>query len=186
MNLVETVKNLVVVTVNELANILKDVTKSTVVSVVYTVDHAQSKSVKGAKQVQKTVQINNVYLNHDYTNKVKNLTGNTEFVAQPLKGKSRVCSTLLMSDKNDALMLDGKVLKSESAKILSLQHNGVEITEAQAIALDLWAGAYYKESAPKTSMGRGTVSADDDFGMINTYLSRINRIKIQGITYIVK
>ena len=185
MNLVETVKDLVVVTVDELANILKDVTKSTVVSVVYTVDHAQSKSVKGAKQVQKTVQINNVYLNHDYTNKVKNLTGNTEFVAQPLKGKSRVCSTLLMSDKNDALMLDGKVLKSESAKIVSLQHNGVTITEAQAIALELWANAYYKETVKKTS-GRGTVSAEDDFRVINTYLSRLDRIKIQGITYIVK
>lgn len=185
MNLVETVKNLVVVTVDELTNILKDVTNSTVVSVVYTVDHAKSKSVKGAKQIQKTVQINNVYLNHDYTQKVKNLTGNAEFVAQPLKGKTRVSTTLLMSDKTNALMLDGKVLNSESAKIVSLQHNGVVITEAQAIALDLWANSYYKETTKKTS-GRGTVSTEDDFRIINTYLSRINRIKIQGTTYIVK
>ena len=73
-------------TSDELIAIVEPITKSTVVNIIYVVDDSRSKTVKGVKQVQKMAQITHCYLNHDYTQKVKNLTGNTEFVANELKG----------------------------------------------------------------------------------------------------
>ena len=173
------------VTVNELEAILNNVTTSTVANITYLVDDSRSKTKQGKKQIQKLVNISHVYLNHNYTNKVANLTDGN-FEAQPLEnfGKTRISSTVIKSLKTDATMIDGKVLKSESAQILAYFNDGHEITEAKAIAQDLWAGAYYKPSTKKT-MGRGTVSEEDNFGIINTYLSRIKIIKLQGITYVV-
>ena len=177
-NLNEIVK----VTPKQLSNVLCGITKSMVVSVSYIVDDSRRKTIKGQKQIQKLVVINNVYLNHDYTNKVNNLNGTTDFVAQEPKGKTRFCSTLLISDKTNEFMLDGKVLNKETAKIVALYHNGKEITEAEAIALDLFTPAYYKPKV-ETTMGRGSVSIEDDFRIINTYLNRIIDIKIQGTQY---
>jgi len=177
---------IVKVTPSELSDVLCTLTKSTVVSVSYIVDDSRSrtKTINGQKQkqLQKLVVINNVYLNHDYTNKVNNLNGTTDFVANELNGRTRFCSTLLISDKTKEKMLDGKVLNKESAKIVALYHNGKEITEAEAIALDLFAPAYYKPKV-ETTMGRGSVSIEDDFRIINTYLNRIIDIKIQGTQY---
>ena len=170
------------ITAKKLADILCGITRSTVCSITYKVDDSRSKTVKGQKQVQKLVNIANVYLNHDYTKKVINLTGDTKFVAQEMKGKTRICSTLIQSDTTNELMIDGKVLQSESAKILALFHNGEEITEAEAISKELWADAYYKPKAVNT-MGRGRVSEEDNFNIINTYLTRIVRIKLEGTVY---
>ena len=183
----EKVANVVMVTVNELEAILVACTVSTVANVIYVVDDSRSKTKQGKKQVQKRVQISHVYLNHNYTNKVQNLTGE-EFVARPLEdfGKTRISSTIIQSLKTGAKMIDGKVLKSESAEILGYFHKGEEITEAKAIGLELWANKYYEPKEEKTTMGRGTVSKEDDFGIINTYLARIESIKLQGVTYKVK
>jgi len=178
------VETLTKVTVNQLAEILKGITKSTVCNVIYTVDDSRSRTIAGKKQVQKQVQIKHVFLNHDYQNKVRNLTGVTDFVAMELKGKSRVCSTLVASDKTRELMLDGKVLSSGKPEILGFYHNGNEVTEMEAIALELWAPAYYNPSDKETA-GRGLVMEEDNFNIINPYLSRINRIKLEGTWYLV-
>ena len=170
------------ISVKTLANLLCNITKSTICNITYLVDDSRSKSIKGIKQVQKLVNISAVYLNHDYTQKVINLSGDTSFVAQEMKGKSRVCSTLIQSDKTGELMIDGKVLNSESAKILSFYHNGKEITEAQAVAMELWTPAYFTPTNKET-MGRGRVSEDNDFSIINTYLKRIVKIKLEGTLY---
>jgi hypothetical protein len=170
------------ITANELGELLKGITKSTICRVEYVVDDSRSKTVKGEKQVQKRVRINNVYLNHDYTKKVQNLTGDTSFVANELKGKTRVCSTLLQSDKSGELLLDGKVLAKESATILAFYHNSRQITAEQGEKLDLWSGAYYKPTEVPT-MGRGLVSEEDDFRIINTTLKKIVNIKLEGEEY---
>ena len=177
------VAKVVSVTVNELEAILIACTVSTVANIIYVVDDSRSKTVKGIKQVQKRVQISHVYLNHNYTNKVQNLT-DEKFEAKPLEdfGKTRISSTIIQSLKSGAKMIDGKVLKSESSTILGYFHNGEEITEANAIAEELWANSYFNPT-PKKTMGRGTVSIEDDFGIINTYLERIETIKLQGVTY---
>ncbi len=79
-------------------------------------------------------------------------------------------------------MIDGKILKSETVEVLCYLHNGIEITEEEAILKDLWTPAYYKPTE-KTTMGRGEVSEEDDFAIINTYLSRIETLKLQGEWY---
>lgn len=174
-----------VITVSELADILCNITKSTIINITYLVDDNRSKVVKGIKQVQKMVNVANVYLNHDYTKKVINLTGNENFVAQELKGMIRISSTLLRTIKTNEPVLDGKVLYSECVDVQALYHNGKEITREESEAMDLWTPSYYNPTE-KTTMGRGSVSVEDDFYIVKPYLKRIIRAKIQGEVYIIK
>jgi len=174
-----------VITTNQLFDMLVNVTKSTIVAVEYITDDTRSKQVKGLKQVQKQVKISNLYLNHKYENKVRNLTNDDTFVAQELKGKTRISSTIIQSDKSLENLLDGKILNSESVKLINFFHNGNVITESEAVSLDLWAGAYYKPTE-KTTSGRGSVSIEDDFKMITLGLSKIIKIKFQGIEYTIE
>lgn len=172
-------------TTKQLFDLLVNRTKSETCKVEYITDHNESKQVKGAKQVQKQVLINNLFLNHKYENKVRNLTGNESFEAHELKGKTRISSTIIQSDKSGEFMLDGKILNSESVKVINLFHNDKIITESEAVSLDLWAGAYYKPKTQTTS-GRGSVSIEDDFKMITLSLSKIIRIKIGGVEYTIQ
>ena len=174
-----------VITSNELFDMLVNRTKSETCKVEYITDDTRSKQVKGLKQVQKQVKINNLFLNHKYEQKVQRLTNDITFVAQELKGKTRISSTIIQSDKSLEYMLDGKILNSESVKIVNLFHKGEIITESQAVSLDLWAGAYYKETE-KTTSGRGSVSVEDDFKMITLSLSKIIKIKIGGVQYTIE
>jgi len=185
------VKNQLTITVKQLAVILANITKSTVVSLTYFVDESKSKTIQGQKQVQKRVKVNNLYLNHNYTNKVQNLTGNTEFVAHELNGKVRICSTIIASQSKanfGKLMLDGKILHTESTKVLGYFHNGLEIELNKKNPtfgrFDLVAPSFYAESS--YTSGRGTVSEENDFRMITPFLDNIESIKIQGQEYIVK
>ena len=171
-----------VITENELFNLLVNYKKSDVVSVEYITDDNRSKQIKGQKQVQKHVKINNLFLNHNYEQKVQRLTNDDTFVAHELKGKTRISSTIIQSDKSLEYMLDGKILNSESVKILDFYHNDKIITESEAVSLDLWAGSYYKPTE-KTTSGRGSVAVEDDFKMITLSLSKIIRIKFKGIIH---
>jgi hypothetical protein len=173
-----------VINENQLFDMLVNRTKSETCKVRYITDHNLSKQVKGQKIIQKEVVINNLFLNHKYENKVRNLTGNSEFVANELKGKTRISSTIIQSDKSLENLLDGKILNSESVKLINLFHKGEIITESEAVSLDLWANSYYKPTEKITS-GRGSVSIEDDFKMITLSLSKIIFIKIGGIEYTV-
>lgn len=173
------------ISVEQLAEILKATTRSTIISMAYCVDDRRSKSSKGKYMVQKVVEITTAFLNHDYTQKVKRLSMKTKFVAQPLKGKERVCGTLLRSlskANNGLLMIDAVVLKSNKAKVLGYVHNGDIISEANALAKDLWANSYFAEPKVYTK-GRGLVSEEDDFAIVNTFLHNIKAIKIGGKAY---
>ena len=174
-----------VINSNQLFDLLVNVTKSTIVSVEYITDDTRSKQVKGLKQVQKQVKISNLYLNHKYEQKVQRLTNDTTFEAQELKGKTRISSTIIQSDKTLENLLDGKILNSESVKLVNFFHNGNVITESEAVAMDLWANSYYNPT-PKTTSGRGSVSIEDDFKMITLGLSKIIKIKFQGIEYTIE
>ena len=173
-----------IIPVSKLVDMLKNTTKSTVCHLVYLVDDSRSKMVKGEKQIQKLVEITHVYLNHNYTNKVKNLTGNETFASKPLEdfGKTRICSTIVANIKTGALMIDGKVLNSQTSKVLAYYHNGIEITAKEGETKELWANSYYNPTE-QTTKGRGTVSSEDDFYIINTYLTRIKHIKLDGNWY---
>lgn len=174
------------ISVANFVELVKDFTRSSGVSLTYFVDDSRSRTIKGNKQVQKLVRIsNNAYLNHDYTKKVINLTGATDFVAEQLKGKTRISTTILQSDKTAEFMLDIKVLRTEKIELLGYYHNGNEITEAEAVALDLWAPIYFNPT-PKKTAGRGLVDAEDDFNMITPYISRILQIKFNGTEYLIQ
>jgi hypothetical protein len=81
-------------------------------------------------------------------------------------------------------MLDIKVLRTEKVELLGYFHNGKEITEAEAISMELWAPIYYNPT-PKKTAGRGLVSEQDDFNMITPYISRICLIKFNGTEYLI-
>ena len=168
---------------NELIiSLLKDVTKSTVCSIEYVVDESQSRTVKGQKQLQKRVKISNLYLNHDYTKKVQNLSGDTTFQSFELKGKTRISSTLIESDTTKEILLDGKILYSESVKLLGYFHNGEPITQANAIAENLFAPAFF-DTTEKTTSGRGLLTEEQDFKMITLGIKNIKYLKCFGDEY---
>tara|TARA_R110000796_G_scaffold58413_5_gene134953 strand:- start:38350 stop:38940 length:591 start_codon:yes stop_codon:yes gene_type:complete len=177
--------------VKQLAVLLATITKSTVISLTYFVDESKSRTISGNKQVQKRVKVNNLYLNHDYSNKVKNLTGSTEFVANELNGKTRICSTIIASKSKKnfgKLMLDGKILHTESTNLLGYFHNGLSIeldkNNPTIGRNDLVAPSFYQKST--YTSGRGLVSQEDDFRMITPFLDNVETIKIQGQDYLIK
>ena len=172
------------ISVANFTELVKDFTRSTAISMTYFVDDSRSRVVKGTKQVQKLVRVKNAYINHNYTNKVINLSGETTFVAEEMKGKERVSTTLIRSLKTGEMMLDAKILKTESVELLGYFHNGNPITEAEAIALELWAPIYFNPT-PKKTAGRGLVAVEDDFRMITPYISRITLIKFNGTEYLI-
>ena len=170
------------ITRTELVNQLKPITKSTTIAIEYITDVSTSKTIKGVKQVQKHVRINNLYLNHDYTKKVINLTGDTSFTSYELKGKTRICGTLIQSDKTNEILLDGKILNSESVHLINYFHNNEIITEAEATAKELCAPSHFKVTENTTS-GRGLVDIEDDFKMITLGINKIIYIKFLGNEY---
>ena len=173
------------ISVANFTELVKDFTKSTAISMTYFVDDSRSRVVKGEKQVQKLVRVKNAYINHNYTNKVINLSGETEFKAEEMKGKERVSTTLIRSLKTGEMMLDAKILKTEAVELLGYFHNGNPITEAEALSLDLWTDSYLNPT-PKKTAGRGLVAVEDDFRMITPYISRITLIKFNGTEYLIQ
>ncbi len=166
----------------KIIELLGSYTKSTAIAIEYVVDESQSRTVKGQKQLQKRVFVGNLFLNHNYAKKVQNLTDNKDFEAQEMKGKTRVSSTLIQSEKTSEILLDGKILKSESVKRICFYHNGNEITEDNAKELNLFAPAYFDTDKTKTS-GRGSVSIEDDFRMITLGINKIKYLKCFGKEY---
>lgn len=174
-------------TLSELEALLKPWTRSTAFVLEYVVDDTRSRQEKGEYLIQKRVLISPAFLNHNYTKKVRELTGDATFEALPMKGKTRISTTLVQSDKTGDMLLDAKVNYirfSNASKILALYHKGKEITEAEAVALDLWAPSYYKPKEKKTA-GRGTVSEDDNFSMFTVALKNIEWMRFCKTIYTV-
>lgn len=167
----------------KIIELLGSYTKSTAIAIEYVTDESQSRTIKGEKALQKHVFIGNLFLNHNYTNKVQNLTGNKDFAPHEMKGKTRIekSTTLIHSEKSGEILLDGKILKSESVKRLAFYHNGNEISEDKAKELNLFAPAYGKPKA--TTSGRGSVSVEDDFRMITLGIAKIKYLKCFGEEY---
>jgi hypothetical protein len=163
------------VTTAQLSQILEKITRSTIVSMTYKVDESKSRTVKGQKQLQKEVSLT-AYLNHDYTNKVVKLTGNTDFVADPMKGKKKIAGPIIANEKTDERMLYATVLKSNPRKTTYF-HQGEPITKEDAIAKDLFAPSFFENTDTK---GRGRVSEHEDFALISPYLKNIIRLKVEG------
>ena len=171
-----------ILTTEKLVSLLSNVTKSTVCAIEYVTDESKSRTIGGKKQIQKRVKISNLYLNHDYAKKVQNLSGDTTFQSFEMKGKTRISSTLIQSDKTDEILLDGKILNFESVKQIALYHNGIEISKLDAKDKNLFTPAY-SDTEKKETSGRGLVNIEDDFKMITIGLNKIQYIKVFGIEY---
>ena len=144
MKTLTNVSNLVelqVLTNEVIIDLLMNYKKSTTIHIEYIVDEAQSRQKQGKKVLQKHVKCTHVYLNHDYKNKVRNLTGNAEFEALAMKGKERLTSTIVRAIKSQELQLDGKILNFDTVTRLGFLHNGNPISEMDAIAENFFAPA---------------------------------------------
>lgn len=170
------------ITKQQLLDLLLNIKKSTVISMTYLVDDSRSKTIKGEKQIQKLVKCSHAYLNHAYERKVQKLSGDNTFQALELKGKTRISSTIIQSDKTGEYLLDYKTLQATPTKIIELYHNGKVITEQEVIDKDLWANSYYNPSE-KITAGRGLVDKDKDFNMMTLALKNILTLKYQGVEY---
>ena len=195
IELAKNTKQAKIISPNALYDLLVAETKSNVINIVYFVDESKSKQVRGAKQVQKRVQIKNLYLNHNYANKVNNLIekqgGKSTFVAQELKGKERISSTIIMSKsvKNyGKMMLDGKILKEETRHLLGYFHEGKQIELNKSKPgfgrTDLVSPSFYQ--AKQYTSGRGFVNEENDFNMITVFLDNIEMIKFNKRWYIIR
>lgn len=167
---------------NEVILDVLNTSKSTVIAIEYITDETKSRTEKGVKLVQKHVKINNLYLNHEYAQKVQRLTDNADFQANEMKGKTRISSTFIVSDKTNEILLDGKILNSESVELINYMHKGQIISKENANGLNLFAPAFFAPKSTYTS-GRGSVSVEDDFKMITLGISKITYLKAFGIEY---
>jgi hypothetical protein len=194
---VETVKtvNEIIVTSVELGEILSSETRSTIVNVTYLVDESKSKQVKGKKQVQKRVNITHLYLNQPYGKKVNNILRDKQgvdvdaepFVPQELNGKTRINTVLVRSDKNQNILLDGKVLFGESRHNLGYFHKGNRIeVDKNDISLNsnLFTPKFFEQKSGTS--GRGLIDTENDFCMMTLGLNNIEKIKFKGNWYKVK
>lgn len=193
-NYFEKVVNPIKSTTNGIVEILKPITKSDILNVYYKVDEQLSKQKNKIKVLKKLVNAPNVFINHNYQNKVINKTDNEDFIPYELKGKSVYSSSLLISDKSNEIMLRGifeHKFKAGTPKILSYIYVGQdtenlkfnqEITASEAVSNDLWINSYYNPTE-KITIGRGSVSVDEDCSFICPYISRIKYIKIHGHWY---
>jgi hypothetical protein len=179
------------VTAAQLAAIVQPVTRSQPVSIVYEGAHRFSRTVKGTKVLTTVTRVINAWLNHDYTKKVRNITGDTTFQSEELRGKTRLSSTVIRSDKSGELLLDYKVLNVNDPEqrtqffTLSLKHNGVEISIEEAEKNDLFQPAYYAPKDETQTSGRGTVEFEDDFQMFTLSFNKIQKLVMGGVEYTV-
>jgi hypothetical protein len=193
-NYFENVENPIKTTTNGIVEILKPITKSDIVNVYYKVDEQLSKQKKGKKLLKKLVNAPNVFINHDYTKKVIKKTENENFVSEELKGRSVYSSSLLISDKTNEVILRGifeHKFMSGTPKVKTYIYNGEptetlkfgqELTASEGISNELWTPAYYNPT-PKNTIGRGSVSEEENCSFVQPYISRIKFIKIQGKWY---
>ena len=183
-------ENQIFVTAAQLAAIVQPVTRSQMITIIYEGAHRFSREVKKVKPLTAVTKVVNAYLNHDYGNKVRNLTGSTEFQSYEMKGKSRLSSTVVQSDKTGELLLDYKGLlindptKGTRFETLSLKYNGVEISYGDAVKNGYFQPAMFKENETQTS-GRGLVEKDQDFRMFTLGFDKIQRLIMDGVEYIV-
>jgi len=195
-NYFEKVVNPIKTTTIGLVELIAPIRKSELTNVYYKVDEQLSKQKKGVKQLKKLVNAPNVWLNHNYQNKVIKKTGNEDFVSEELKGRSPYLNTtsLLISDKTNECILRGifeHKMVANTPKVLTYIYNGLdtetlkfgqELSSAEAVSHDLWTPKYYEPTTKKT-IGRGSVSIEEDCSFVQPYIARIKYIKIKGQWY---
>lgn len=148
------IKESELISVEELADILKAKTKAETVIIEYIVNDANSKTVNGQKPIQKHVVINNFIINSDYEKRMQEETNNPNFKAQQPKGKTIISKCLLKSNSTDKLLINGYYDISWTSNIQILQYYkyGKKITEKTLVKNDLFLPSYYTQKEKKYNM----------------------------------
>lgn len=157
-------------------------------SVVYFVDESGSKQVKGKKVLQKLVRTS-ITLGAKYENRInKDLVRNGEegnFTAQAMSGKKHLNDegVMLTDTKTESKFYLNAVVENHSTPDTIYFHEGKRISKADAIGKGLFMPSYFAE---KTTMGRGNMSEEKDFHIINPNMDNVISLKLNKVKYIVR
>jgi hypothetical protein len=157
-------------------------------SVVYFVDESGAKTVQGKKVLQKLVRVP-ITLGAKYENRInKDLVKNGEegnFTAQAMSGKKHLNDegVLLTDTKTEIKMYLNAVVENHITPDTIYFHEGKRIDKSKAIELNLFMPSYF---TPKTTMGRGNMSEEKDFHIINPNMDNVISLKLNKVKYLVK
>jgi len=177
------------ITKDKLIELVKSVKGVTFANVTYFVNESKSRTIAGAKALQKEVTVN-VTLNANYTAKVNRIKENKQdetpdFISEEMKGKKFMfenCRTLVEAEKTGKVMLYCMRENKAKSRVVYF-HNGLTITKEKAIEKNLFAPSFF---APKTTAGRGEIEAENDFSVFTVGIDNIKRITINKTEYIVE
>lgn len=174
------------ITKTELVEVVRAIKGAKFTSVTYFVDESKSKSIKGAKALQKLVTVN-LTLNSDYERKVNRILENkqdetADFVAQAMKGKTLAfegCRSILKSEKTEKLLLYG-IIEHNAPKQTTYYKDGQPIAFEKAVEEGLFIPSFFAE---KETSGRGAVESENDFFPISPAIDSIRQIRLDGQEY---
>ena len=147
------------------------------ISVQYFNNVAKSRTVNKKKILQHR-SFTVVGLNGKYPDMIAGRT-KEEFIAEKMKGKTPVSKNIVRSDRTGKLLL--YVFKYHKDYNETVYYkDGKIIDKKDAIEQDLFQPSYFKE---KKTVGRGTVSKDKDFGILQPRFEIIEGLKIGGVIY---
>jgi len=157
-------------------------------SIVYFVDESGAKVKGGKKVLQKLVRVS-ITLGAKYDNRInKDLVKNGEegnFTAQSMSGKEYVNEERILATdtKTGTKFYLVAVVENHAKPDTIYFHEGKRITKDKAIELGLFMPSYF---APKTTMGRGNMSEEKDFHIINPNVDNIISLKLNKVKRIIE
>lgn len=173
-------KNTKTISRNELEQILLKHKGATFAHLVMFGDEHGSRTVKGAKALQK-LTFRNITIGSDYEARVERRI-DEEFESQAMSGKEFVEGTncLARATKNPSklyLVCDQELKTKVHTNFF---HNGQPIKKADAIAQNLFAPSYF---TPKSTAGRGQVSEEKNFFRLTVGLENVIALTYKGQKY---
>ncbi len=157
-------------------------------NVVYHVDESGSRVKGGKKMLQKITRVN-ITIGSNYEGRVnRDLTRQGEeanFTAQAMNGKRYINDegVLATDEKTGTKHYLVAVVEHKTKPSTVYFHEGKRIAKAKAVRRDMFADSYF---APKNTMGRGNVSEEKDFHIINPNLDSIISITLNKQKYIIE
>jgi hypothetical protein len=179
--------NIKTVTTKDFSDIIKSVKGVMFANVTYFVDESGSRTINGKKALQKSVTVN-VTINADYEKKVNRILENKQgetpdFESMGMKGKSLVypdCRALVQNDKGEQMLY--AMIEHNAKREVAYYYQGELISKELAKEKDLFSPSFFAE---KKTVGRGSVSDDNDFAVFTVFLKNIKRAKFNGMEYII-
>ena len=155
--------------------------------VTYFTNHADSRTVKGKKVLQKITRTC-ITVGSEYQKKVnkileKKQNENPDFVAQEMKGKFRPYGyeiPIVAATSNPDFEMLCAIVENHTQPKSVLYHEGKIVSYAEAVALQLFTPAHF---LPKQTTGRGRVDEENDFHFITLGFDKILKVNINKQVY---